>query len=78
VIASSNTRAAGVYFNLGWTLFKNPKCGEGAGKIDDCSKDKKGSVKIKRKNSLLSAFPLKEKKQKRPVKKGRRFLFFQK
>jgi hypothetical protein len=78
MIASSNTRAAGVYFNLGWTLFKNPKCGEGAGKIDDCSKDKKGSVKIKRKNSLLSAFPLKEKKQKRPVKKGRRFLFFQK
>jgi len=76
LFSSSNTRSAGVYFSLGWTLFKNPKCGEGAGKIDDCSRFKKGSAKIKRKNSLLSAFPLKEKKQKRPAKSGRKLKFF--
>lgn len=78
LLKNSNTKSAGVYFNFGWTLFRNPKCGEGAGKIDDCSRYKKGNVKIKRKNSLLSSFPLKEKKQKRPRKRGRKLWFLRK
>jgi hypothetical protein len=76
LVTSTDTRAAGVYFNIGWTLFKNPKCGEGAGKIDDCSRFKKGSPKIKPKNCLLSANPINEKKQTRPAKASRKLKFW--
>lgn len=71
-IKPQNTKSVGVYFNLGWTLFRNKKCGAGAGKIDDCSHYKKGSGKIKRKNELISYKPLREQKHKKPKGKKKK------
>jgi hypothetical protein len=69
-IKSSNVKAFGVYFNLGWSLFKNPKCNFGTKKIDDCSRYKSGKTKVKFKSSLLRAQPIKEKTPKK--KKSRK------
>lgn len=68
LIKTSNVKSFAVYFNLGYTLFKNPKCNFGTKKVDDCSRYKSGKENFKFKSSLLRATPIKEK----PIRKKKK------